>query len=154
MKTIARVEGFAGSIMSVIIMACDEIWLSSVAMLMIHGPSTTAEGTEEMLLETAKGLKNLKEASVNAYKTRFRGTDEELRKMLQKDTWLYPQECLELGFCDKILEKEYTQCLEFDQIKSLVDENRDLQSQITSLTQQLLDTPKTTKQQINEYFGG
>lgn len=137
-KTIAVVTGLAASIASVLIMACDEVWIFNVAMVMIHGPSLFVLGseTQEDAESNAETLRKLKEPSINAYKERFKGSDEELEKFMSKDTWLTPDECLSYGLCDKIVTETPTQSIDqkliFDlvkEIKSLKNENITLKSE-------------------------
>ena len=36
------------------------------------------------------------------YKNHFNGTDDELMELIDKETWLTANECLEKGFCTEI----------------------------------------------------
>ena len=96
------VTGIAASAASVIAMAGDEILMHPVAYMMIHNPWTFAAGDAKELRKTAKVLDVISEGLINAYQTRTGKDREELKRMLENETWMSAGTCVEEGFADGI----------------------------------------------------
>lgn len=95
-------DGFACSIASVIFMAGDERIMSNASLLMVHNPWTYTEGNAQELRKTAEDLDKMSQASVNAYMERVSITEEEVKKLLDEESWLLPAEALEYGFATSV----------------------------------------------------
>lgn len=91
-------DGFACSIASVIFMAGDERIMSKASLLMIHNAWVYASGNAEALRKQADDLDKITQASVNAYMEHVNITEEELKSLMDNETWLTYNECLEMGF--------------------------------------------------------
>lgn len=91
-------DGFACSIASVIFMAGDERVMSNASMLMVHNPWTYTQGNAQELRKAADDLDKMSQASVNAYMEKVSITEEEVKKLLDEESWLLPSEALEHGF--------------------------------------------------------
>jgi ATP-dependent protease ClpP protease subunit len=108
---IFEVTGIAMSIMSLIIMAGDEIEASEISMLMIHKAATGLEGNSDELKKQADILNKIDEILVELYYKRNQAKGktklkrEEIMDMLAAETWLTPQEAMEYGFVDRIVNK-------------------------------------------------
>nr|WP_297936265.1 head maturation protease, ClpP-related [uncultured Lachnoclostridium sp.] len=98
------IDGFACSIASVIAMAGNSISMPKSSMQMIHNAWTWAAGNANELRKTADDLDKINEVVVNAYMSKFKGTEEELRKLLDNESYLTADECLQYGLCTKIVE--------------------------------------------------
>lgn len=97
------VDGFAYSIASVICLACDKIIMGLGTSMLIHNMSMYVYGNAEMLRKCADDLDVLMESNRKIYMTRAKNlTEEELADMMDKETYLTPEQCLEYGFCDEI----------------------------------------------------
>ena len=97
------VDGFAYSIASVICLACDEIIMGLGTSMLIHNMSMQVYGNAETLRKCADDLDVLMESNRQIYMSRAKGlTEEELAVMMDKETYLTPEQCLEYGFCDKV----------------------------------------------------
>lgn len=105
-KVITRCDGFACSIASVIFMAGDERIMSNASMLMVHNPWTYTEGNAQELRKTAEDLDKMSQASVNAYMESVSITEDEVRQLLDDETWLTPAEALEYGFATAVTGKD------------------------------------------------
>lgn len=101
-KIKAIVDGFACSVASVIFMAGDERIMNEASLLMIHNAWTFASGNAEELRKQADDLEKITQASVEAYKSHSSLTEEEIKALMDKETWLLPEECLEYGFATSI----------------------------------------------------
>ena len=99
-------DGFACSIASVIFMAGDERIMSNASMLMVHNPWTYTEGNAQELRKTAEDLDKMSQASVNAYMESVSITEDEVKQLLDDETWLTPAEALEYGFATAVTGKD------------------------------------------------
>lgn len=100
-------DGFACSAASVVFMAGDERIMSTASLLMIHNAWTYASGNSKELRKQADDLDKITQASINAYMQEVNITEEELKQMLDDETWITPQEAIEKGFITAIVnEKE------------------------------------------------
>nr|WP_305147772.1 head maturation protease, ClpP-related [Blautia producta] len=97
------VDGFAYSIASVICLACDKIIMGLGTSMLIHNMSMYVYGNAEMLRKCADDLDVLMESNRQIYMARAKNlTEEELADMMDKETYLTPEQCLEYGFCDEV----------------------------------------------------
>ena len=119
LKTI--VDGFACSAASVIFMAGDERVMSTASLLMIHNAWTWASGNAKELRKQADDLDTVTQASINAYMQEVNITEEELKQMLDDETWIAPQEALEKGFITTIVNEKDAEEISQSVKKSLID---------------------------------
>lgn len=100
----AYVDGLAASMASVIILACDKIYMSKVAMLMTHRPSGAAMGNPDQLRTTAEMLESLEESICTIYSERTKLTKEQVKQkyLAATDNWMNAAEAKELGLIDGI----------------------------------------------------
>lgn len=100
-------DGFACSAASVIFMAGDERIMSTASLLMIHNAWIWASGNANDLRKQADDLDVITRASINAYMQEVNISEDELKEMLDNETWISPQDALEKGFITSIVnEKE------------------------------------------------
>ena len=104
-KTIAKIDSLCASAATSIALACNEIEMSDGAFFMIHNASGMAWGDKTALRETANVLEKIEGAIVNDYTTRTGKDEQEIRDLMQAETWFTAQEALEYGFIDRIAEK-------------------------------------------------
>lgn len=91
-------DGFACSAASVIFMAGDIRIMNEASLLMIHNPWTCACGNAEDFRKRAEDLDKIAQASVNAYMSKVNVSEEEIKKLLNDETWITAQEGLNMGF--------------------------------------------------------
>lgn len=114
-----HIDGIAASIASVIAMAGDKVYMPKNAMMMIHKPWNVIAGNANALRKAADALDKIEESVVEAYlsKTGDAVSQEKLSQMLDDETWLTAQECLEYGLCDEVVEaKEVAACIDAEVI--------------------------------------
>jgi len=99
---VCTVEGLAGSAASLIAMA-GTTRMSPGSMMMIHNPSVLAMGESSDLRKTADVLDKLRDGLVSIYQAKTGKTADELREMLNAETWMDPQEAVDAGFADEVL---------------------------------------------------
>jgi ATP-dependent Clp protease protease subunit len=100
------VDGIAASIASVIAMAGDTVYMPKNAMMMVHNPMSIVIGYAEDMRKEADSLDKIRGALVAAYMSRLEGktSEETLSDLMDAETWLTAEECLDYGFADELLE--------------------------------------------------
>lgn len=102
------IDGFACSIASVIAMAANKIVMGPNTLMMIHHASMSAYGNAEELRKAANDVETIDAASCSSYleKAGDKLSQETLTELLDNQTWLSAEQCLEYGLCDEIVGKE------------------------------------------------
>ena len=98
-----EIPSLAASAASFIAMAGSKVSMSIMGQLMIHGASTSTVGNHQNMEETRDFLRNIDDSIINAYLTKTSMSREELRTMMNKDTWMTAQQALDYGLIDEIL---------------------------------------------------
>jgi ATP-dependent Clp protease protease subunit len=105
-KVTTIVDGFACSIASVIFAAGDERIMTDTSLLMIHNAWTWAAGNANELRKQAEDLEKITQASINAYMDIVNISENELKEMMDEETWINGDEAFEMGFATKLIEVE------------------------------------------------
>ncbi len=100
------IDGIAASSASIIAMAGDRIYIPKTSLIMIHNCWTYAIGNAKELRKTAEDMDKIAEAYKAAYLSKIKITEEELNKLLDEETYLTADECIEKGFADEIIEQK------------------------------------------------
>ena len=100
-----KIDGIAASAASVIAMA-GHSRISPVGMIMIHNVSGRSEGDYHDMQKSAEILKNMNAAMANAYVQKTGMDRAEVLRLMDKETWLTANQCVEMGFCDEIMGEE------------------------------------------------
>jgi len=119
-RKIVRVDGVAASMASIIAMVGDEIYMSPGSTMMIHRPSVGAWGNIEDLKKAINMLEALEETMIPIYQERTGLSKEEVFALLDKETWLSPEQAVELGFADKLISEDKSTASAFDKIKAML----------------------------------
>lgn len=105
-KVTTYCDGFACSIASVIFMAGDERVMNEASLLMIHNAWTWTQGNAAELRKQAEDLDKITQASVEAYKAHSSLEEEEIKELMDAETWILPEEALDYGFATSISKTE------------------------------------------------
>lgn len=105
-KVVTYCDGFAASIASVIFMAGDERIMNDSSLLMIHNAWSYGVGNAEQLRKQAEDLDKITQASVIAYKAHSSLSEDEIKNLMDNETWILPEEALEYGFATSIEKTE------------------------------------------------
>lgn len=98
-----KIQSLAGSAAGVIAMA-GKSQISPVAMIMIHNVSMSgASGDYHDMQKNAEILKQMNEAMAAAYTEKSGRNMDEILKLMDRETWLTANQCLEYGFVDEIM---------------------------------------------------
>ena len=104
-----KVQSLAGSAASVIAMA-NHCEISPVAMIMIHNVSMSgASGDYHDMQKNAEILRQMNAALAGAYTAKTGRSQEEILKLMDRETWLTASQALEMGFVDGISSEEARQ---------------------------------------------
>lgn len=102
-------DGFACSIASVIFMAGEERIMGNASLLMVHNAWMHTAGNADQLRKDADDLDKITQASINAYMQNVNITEDKLKELLDAETWLLPDEALEMGFATSIVGETATE---------------------------------------------
>lgn len=100
------VIGICASAATIVLMACDERKIAKNAVLMVHNPSIGLFGhyQAEDLLKLAEVTDQVKKSILTAYMERLDKPEDEIRQMMDEESWYVGQEAVDAGFCDSVIE--------------------------------------------------
>lgn len=98
-----KVVGIAASAASVIAMAGNSVEVSPTASLMIHNVSSGAQGDYRDLKHEADVIKNYNKSIASAYVQKTGKDEQEVLKMMDKETWFTAEQAKEHGLADKVM---------------------------------------------------
>jgi len=108
------IDGLAASIASVIALAGDKVIMAENALYMIHNVSGGVIGTANEMRDYADKLDKVEGSSIKTYAAKTGKTDEEIKALLDAETWMTADEALEMGFVDEISgEADMAACAKF-----------------------------------------
>lgn len=96
------VDGLAASIASVIAMAGDTITMAEGSLMMVHEVWTEIAGNAGELRKEAEVLEKHTDTILDIYESNTPLSRDEIRKMLEAETWLTAEEAYELGIATDI----------------------------------------------------
>lgn len=141
-KSVSKIVGIAASAASVIAMGTDKILISPTAQMMIHNVSTYGDGDYRDFEHTSEVLKSANQSIANAYKNKTGKSDEDLKKLMDAETWFNSDSAIENGFADEVMfedKKNLSLSANFgavtlsddaiDKIASLMDSNNEKQTE-------------------------
>jgi ATP-dependent protease ClpP protease subunit len=143
-----RIDGFACSIASVIAMAGDTVIMPKNTVMMVHNAWTIALGNSRELRKAADDLEVINNASRQAYldKAGSKLSEEKLTELLDGETYLTAEQCMEYGLIDSYGDDEE-------------DSSGADPAQLTGMTvqqrmeQELMQRCEKAVAALNKYFG-
>ena len=105
-RVTVKILGIAASAASLVAMAGDEVLISPVGYIMIHDPWSYIAGNARELEHEAQVLREIGEGIVNAYVKKTGKSAEEIKKLLEAETYMNAQSAIEHGFCDGLFQPE------------------------------------------------
>ena len=106
MKVTTFCDGFACSAASVVFMAGDERVMNEASLLLIHNAWTYTQGNAADFRKAAEDLDTITQASVKSYMRHVNISEEELKQMMNEETWISAEDAKKMGFATKILEEK------------------------------------------------
>lgn len=105
-KVTIYVDGWACSAASVIAMAADELIMGLGSMMMIHEAWSIVLGSKRDMRKEADILEQLEEGIIDIYMTKANVSREEIRQMVDDETWFSAQEAVDIGFATSIMDEK------------------------------------------------
>ena len=113
-KVTTYVDGLAASIASVIALAGDKIIMAENALMMIHNPYGMTRGDATEMRRMADTLDKVSNSIVMTYTGKTGRSDEEIKTLMDAETWMTADEAREYGFIDEISEQmDMAACAKF-----------------------------------------
>lgn len=137
-------SGFACSIASVIFLAGDERIMQDASLLMIHNPFCMTIGNANELRKQADDLEKMAQVSVDIYCAATGLAEEEIKKMMDNETWITAKEAQELGFATQIDDEE-----DEDEVVNLVAVQSVKRSLVDIITKNQKVEPEVPEEQPN-----
>ena len=100
-----KIIGLAASATAFICMA-GTCKMSPLAEMMIHNASTYAEGPHQNMDGASNMLQTTDHTIATAFVLKSGKTEEEIRNLMENETWLSAQDCKDLGLIDEIMFEE------------------------------------------------
>ena len=126
-------DGFACSAASVVFMAGAKRIMPRSSLLMIHNAWTWASGDADDLRKAAEDLEKITQPSVEIYTSVSNLDADEIKAMMDAETWIDADEALDFGFATEIIEEAAMQSLEDGILAKTVFKNKQLEKRIKEL---------------------
>ena len=126
-------DGFACSAASVVFMAGAKRIMPRSSLLMIHNAWTWASGDADDLRKAADDLEKITQPSVEIYTSVSNLDADEIKAMMDAETWIDADEALDYGFATEISEEAAMQSLEDGILAKTVFKNKQLEKRIKEL---------------------
>ena len=104
-KSTARIESLAASAASVVAMGCDRVEMARTAYLMIHNAATVAVGDNREMDHAGDVLREVDRGIRQAYMDKTGLSEDEIRELMDAETWLSAATAIEKGFADGYIGK-------------------------------------------------
>lgn len=140
------VDGFACSAASFILTGCDKVKMYSNTMQMLHNMWTYAIGNYKDLRKAADDLEQISIGNRQAYLEKSNGkmTEAQIIEILDNESWLTAQQCLDLGLADEIIaeEKDLTAAQQIAQkVNRTLEQQINYNKALVALRQQMKPKP-------------
>ena len=96
------IESSAFSIASFIAMAFDDVAISPNGFVMIHNPAAMIDGDDEEMAASAELLASLKSQMIAAYSRRSGKSEDEIKSLMKRETYLNAEQAVAMGFAQRI----------------------------------------------------
>ena len=126
-------DGFACSAASVVFMAGTKRVMPRSSLLMIHNAWTWASGDADDLRKAADDLEKITQPSVEIYTGVSNLDADEIKAMMDAETWFDADEALGYGFATEISEEAAMQSIKDGILAKTVFKNKQLEKRIKEL---------------------
>lgn len=126
-------DGFACSAASVVFMAGTKRIMPRSSLLMIHNAWTWASGDADDLRKAAEDLEKITQPSVEIYTSVSNLDADEIKAMMDAETWFDADEALGYGFATEISEEAEMQSVKDGILAKTVFKNKQLEKRIKEL---------------------
>lgn len=140
------VDGVAYSIAFVILQACDERIMGVGTSALIHDMWVEVAGNARELRKAADDLDVLMQSNRQIFMQRSNLDEQQLVEMMEKETFLTPDECLEYGLIDEIGEYQADNSKQTENLEQQVEQMKNLLAQQSAFKEQLEKMHQNIKQ--------
>lgn len=126
-------DGFACSAASVVFMVGTKRIMPRSSLLMIHNAWTWASGDADDLRKAAEDLEKITQPSVEIYTSVSNLDADEIKAMMDAETWIDADEALDFGFATEISKEAAKQSLKDGILAKTVFKNKQLEKKIKEL---------------------
>ncbi len=152
------VDGVSHSVAFLILQACDKRIMGLGTSALIHNMWMQCEGNASQLRKYADDLDAMMESNRKVFLKRATITEEELMELMEVETYLTPQQCLEYGLIDEIsgeADQNSINQLNFTRINQLqreVTNQKQLRDEIAQLVKNVYQAEpnQKTKEEPNQ----
>lgn len=123
-------------------MAADELVMGLGSMIMIHEASSLVWGTKTEMRKEADVLDELEEGIIDIYMTKANISREEIRNMVDAETWLGAQKAVEIGFATSTASSTVEGNEEITQLKAQI---QSMQNELNQFKNQQTQAPVNKK---------
>lgn len=135
------IDGICASIASVIAMAGNKIHMNKASMMMIHNASGVAYGDAEEMKKVVSALEQINDVIRGVYKDRTGLEEDVLKDYMDKETFFKPEECVELGFADDIIDMETEDKPTQTAMENLIQSLSDRLNQLNEVKDMVIEAP-------------
>lgn len=150
-KKIGYVDGVAYSVAFLILQACDERIMGLGTSALIHNMWMSVAGNAKELRKAADDLDVLMESNRQVFLERSNLEEQRLIEMMDAETFLTPDQCLEYGLIDKIdsyqADEKNTQenlMKRIQQLSNMIAQQKSFREQMTAFQQFAKSPPVET----------
>lgn len=143
---IGYIDGVAYSIAFVILQACDERIMGVGTSALIHDMWVEVAGNARELRKAADDLDVLMQSNRQIFMQRSNLDEQQLVEMMEKETFLTPDECLEYGLIDEIGEYQADNSKQTENLEQQVEQMKNLLAQQSAFKEQLEKMHQNIKQ--------
>lgn len=105
-KVNTHIDGLAASIGSVIALVGDEVNIAENAFFMIHNPYALVVGEARDMRKMAETLDKMRDSLVKTYAGKTGKGEDEIKTLMDEETWFTAEEAKAAGFVDKVTGKK------------------------------------------------
>lgn len=142
------VDGVAHSVAFLILQACETRKMCLGTTALIHNMWMYCHGNATQLRKYADDLDDMMEANRQVFMERATISEEELKDLMEKETYLTPDKALEYGLIDEIMGKEAKPTNTEELLQKLQEMQMEMNRQ-QSFREQIAAMQKNTPPQIN-----
>ncbi|MGF7046391.1 ATP-dependent protease ClpP protease subunit [Paenibacillus sp. DS2015] len=143
-KVTVRIDGWACSAASLFPAAADEVIMGLGSMLMIHEASSFVWGTKKEMRKEADLLDELEEGIIDIYMTKANVEREEIRNMVDGETWFSAQKAVDIGFATSTATPKTTE--DNKEVSQLKAQMQSIQNELQQLKNVEPQKPAPVKQ--------
>lgn len=150
-KKVGYVDGVAYSVAFLILQACDERVMGLGTSALVHNMWMSVDGNAKELRKAADDLDVLMESNRKIFLERSNLEEQQLIEMMEAETFLTPDQCLEYGLIDRIDsyqadEKDIQERLmaQVQQLSGMIAQQKSFRDQLEYLHQSVKDNQVPT----------